>query len=258
MRLKSGCSYCATNFSHASPSVHSWKLFTPSMANRFGNPARMPLVPAIRLWREYGPRRLLVPLDHDRAAERGLDDRRADVAGDELLLVPLVVGREVRLRVERPDPRRRRERHDVAEGVLGAREAHVLGHRAEAVARIEVPVAPDVVVRAPRAGAAVHLLHLVAQVVDVRRLAVEQLADDALADHVEVDQLLPPVAHVLHVHAVAAGLLGGVHELPHLVHRHGDGRLDEHVGAGLHGRHAHRRRAPPTGWRRPPCPASPR
>ncbi len=36
MRLKSGCSYCATNFSHASPSVHSWKLPTPSMARRFG------------------------------------------------------------------------------------------------------------------------------------------------------------------------------------------------------------------------------
>ena len=115
------------------------------------------------------------------------------------------------------------------------------------MARVEVAVAPDVVVGAPRAGAALHLLHLAAQVVNVGRLAVQQLADDALTDHVEVEQFLPPVAHVLHVHAVAGGLLGRVHELPHLVEGDGDRRLDEHVGAGLHGGHAHGRVGLPGG-----------
>ena len=71
------------------------------------------------------------------------------------------------------------------------------------------------------------------EVVNVSALSVEHLTQQALLSHVEGVELEPVVAAVLQNHAVLAGLLGQVNELPALLQVHGAGHLDSGVLAIL-------------------------
>ena len=106
---------------------------------------------------------------------------------------------------------------------------------------VQVAVAPHRV-REPPAALVIGAAQLqLAQVVQVPALRVQQLAEDALPHHVEDHHLFTVVAAVLHHHAVAARLLGRVHQLPALVDR----RRHRHLGGGVlplaHRLDAHRR-----------------
>src|SRR5262249_1346282 len=114
--------------------------------------------------------------------------------------------------------RRAAERHEPIE-TIAAVDREVLRDGAEAVRRVEVAVATLVLGDAPHALAAVHLFHLRAQVVQIRALAVQQLAEHALATHAQAHELFAAIAAILQHHAVALRLLGGVDELPALVER---------------------------------------
>ena len=95
----------------------------------------------------------------------------------------------------------------------------------------------------------VAVFHLAAEFVDVGGLAVEQFAEHALADHVEVDEFLAAVVDVFHHHAVAAGGFRGIHDLPQFLQGVRDGHFAEGVGSGFHGRRRTSARGVPTGWR---------
>ena len=123
---------------------------------------------------------------------------------------------------------------------FAAVDVHVLRDRAETVRRVEIPVAVFVMRRSPHTGAALGVVHLFAEVVDVGGLAVSELAEEALAAHVEHHELFASVANVLHHHAVSSAALLRFDEAPAFVDRHRRRHLDERVLAGLHGVHGHR------------------
>ena len=84
-------------------------------------------------------------------------------------------------------------------------------------------------------------LHVVHQRVDVGTLGVGQFAEHALAHHVQGLQLEEVVAAVLQHHAVPAGALAGLDQLPAAVQVQGRRHLDRRVLAVAHGadRHGH-------------------
>ena len=73
------------------------------------------------------------------------------------------------------------------------------------------------------------------QVVDVRALAVDDLAHYPLAHEVEHKHLRLAVAAVLKLHAVAAELLGRLDQLPALLYRECAWNLRDDVLACVHG-----------------------
>ncbi|GBL43877.1 alpha-N-acetylgalactosaminidase [Verrucomicrobiota bacterium] len=125
------------------------------------------------------------------------------------------------------------------EGVAAA-DAQVLRHRAEAVGGVQVTVHEGVVVAAPAAFAAEAPEHVLREVVDVGALGMLEFAEEALAGHVQDEELLIAVAAVLDDRAVALGLLRGVDQFPAFVNRDGGRHLDEGVLAALHGLESHR------------------
>jgi hypothetical protein len=78
-----------------------------------------------------------------------------------------------------------------------------------------------------------------AQVVDVGRLRVRQLAEEPGPHHVQDHELVLAVAAVLEHHAMPARALGGVHQAPAVLEGRGRRDLHEHVLPRLHGRHRH-------------------
>ena len=78
------------------------------------------------------------------------------------------------------------------------------------------------------------LVHLHPQVVKIRRFAVQQFAQHALAAEIQAEQLFPAVTGVFHHHAVPPGLLRRFHQLPALVERDAGGHLGKGDLAGLH------------------------
>ena len=99
--------------------------------------------------------------------------------------------------------------------------------------------------RAPGPGLAVDLLHLPAQFVYIRRLAVREFSEDALAHHVEHHQFIAPIADVLQHHAVHLRALRGIDEPPGFFHSRDRGHLHKGVFAALHGFGRHGRVPPP-------------
>ena len=79
------------------------------------------------------------------------------------------------------------------------------------------------------------------KLVEVGRLAVQQLAEQPQAAEVQAEQFLAAVAAVLHHHAVLPRPLGRLHQLPAFVERDAGGHLREGVLAGIHRIHAHPR-----------------
>ena len=182
-----------------------------------------------------GARAGFIPFHQDGAAHGGLDDGGVHVAAGEVQLVPLVVRREILLGIGGAAQGRAGEGNEPAEAVVLAGQVHVLGDGAEAVRGVDVAIALGVVVGSPGAGAAVHLLHLAAQFVDVGGFPVQQVADDALAHHVQVHEFFTSVVDVFHHHAVLPGFLGGIDDFPEFLD--GDGHGDFHKGVGAHFHH---------------------
>ena len=134
---------------------------------------------------------------------------------------------------------RRAHGNDVVEAVA-ALDAHVVGHRAQAVGGIEIAVEPGVEVAAPQALALVGE-ELLAEIVHIGAFAVEQIAKQAGVDHAQDGSFVGAVAAILEDHAVAAGLFRGVDELPAVFDGGGGGHFDGGMLAVLHGgnRHLH-------------------
>ena len=89
-------------------------------------------------------------------------------------------------------------------------DVHHLADRADAVRRIYVAVVILVIGHSP-----VSLVHIPErlQVVAVRTLGVDNLAEETLLGYVQAGDFKVIVAAVLQHHAVLAGALGGVHQV---------------------------------------------
>ena len=128
-------------------------------------------------------------------------------------------------------------RHQVVEGVAAV-DVQALGHRAQAVGRVEVAVELLGPGPPPQPLALVRELDA-AQVVEVAGLGVDDLAEQAFADEVQGHELDPVVAAVLHHLAVLLVLLGRLDQGPAILEGHGRGHFGRGVLAVLHGREAH-------------------
>ena len=82
---------------------------------------------------------------------------------------------------------------------------------------------------------------LVNAVVRMGAMAVDDLAEQALADHVQHGQVVAAEAPVLQHHAGHAGGLVRFHQIPTLIQRDGTRHFHAGVLAGLHGADRHRR-----------------
>ena len=72
------------------------------------------------------------------------------------------------------------------------------------------------------------------QAMDIRGLPVKQIADDALPDHVQEHEFIPPIVDVFHHHAMFPGGLAGIHQAPELLQRDGQRNFHKGVSAVLH------------------------
>ena len=104
---------------------------------------------------------------------------------------------------------------------------------------IQIPVALHGVRAPPEAFTLVAELDL-AKIVQVSTLGMNDLAEHALADHIEDHHLGLAVVAILHHHAMSACLLRHLDELPAIVERHSCGHFRGGMLAILHGCDAHR------------------
>ena len=81
---------------------------------------------------------------------------------------------------------------------------------------------------------------MLAQIVEVAAFGVQDLAEDALPDHVEDHHLRTVVVAVLHHHAVLLVFLRVLDELPAIIEGHGRRHFGRGMLAVLHGGDAHR------------------
>ncbi len=173
-----------------------------------------------------------VVADIDGLAFDGADQRHVDVAQ----LVRLVTARirlgEVCRGVLFQAAVVRAHRNEEIEPIA-AIDVHTLGDRSEPVRRVQVAVVRLRPGAAPQPLALLRELDL-AQVVQISALAMQELAEHAQSHEMQCQHLAPVVATVLHHHAVLLELLGGVHEVPAIVYRHGGGNLGHGVLATLH------------------------
>ena len=173
-----------------------------------------------------------------------LGRHRPDQAGDHVAQrVPLARFGAVRSDVlPRPtvQPLRARGHRDQIAEPVSAVHVQALGYGPEAVRRVQVAVAPDRMLDPPAALVVVGELEL-AQIMQIAALRVQQLAEQALADHTENHHLGAVVADVLHHHAVPAGPFGRFDQVPALVDGDGHRHLSGGVLAGPHRCEANRR-----------------
>ena len=177
-----------------------------------------------------------VVLDHDRLAVDGPDDGGGHVAALGVQLGLPAVLAELDVRVEVHSDLGGRDAGEVVEAVAAV-DVHRLHDRHEAVGWVGVAVVRGVPPEAPVAlVSALGGVEVVEapEVVDVRALAVHELAEDAVAHEVEREHLDVAVAAVLELHAVALRALGGLDERVALLKRHRGGHLDRDVLAMLH------------------------
>ena len=120
--------------------------------------------------------------------------------------------------------------HQILHAVAAMNVQH-LAVGAYAVRRIDVATVLGVVVQPPVVPVG---RPEVVEVVQVGPLHVQHLAEESLLRHVQRSQFEEVVDAVLEHHAMLAGALAGVDELPYLVHIEGCGHLDGHVLAVLH------------------------
>ena len=139
------------------------------------------------------------------------------------------------------------ERHEVVEAIAAV-NVHVPADRPKAVGRVLVALVGDVVAEAPEVPVRRNLVLLVPsraalypvavvvapEVVDVRALGMDEVAELAEAAEVERKHLDFAVAAVLELHAVALEPLGSLDELPALIDGKRGRNLDRDVLAGVH------------------------
>ena len=191
-------------------------------------------------------RRAHVVLDHDRAAPLRLNEHRVHVAHLDLVLRPPgagIRGLRVRLEVELVGL----ERDEVVEAVAAV-DVHVPADGAEAVRRVLVALVRRVVPEAPEVPVRVDALLLVVagrllnplavvvapEVVYVRALGMDEVAELAEPAEVQGEHLVLAVAAVLELHAVALEPFGGLDELPAVVDGERRGHLRRDVLSGAH------------------------
>ena len=75
---------------------------------------------------------------------------------------------------------------------------------------------------------------LAAQIVTVAALAVHDLTKDSLTDHVQYEQLIAPIAAVLHHHAWNACFLISVYQPPAVFHTVCTADLHGSIDSGTH------------------------
>ena len=127
----------------------------------------------------------------------------------------------------------------VGRGVHGDEVIHLvaavdiehLADRAQAMGRIVVSPVVDVVVHAPGFAP----VPILGQEVDVGAFHVIYFAEESMLGHVQGGHLKEVVAAVLEHHAVTAGFLAGVHQLPAIFDRHGRRDLYGDMMTVLHG-----------------------
>ena len=176
------------------------------------------------------PRRVDVVFQQDRAALFGLDQRRGVVGIGELRGAHPLPGQFPA--VDRPGV----HGHEVVH-LVAAVYVQQLAGGAEAVRGVDVAAVLLVEFKAP---VALVVIPEGIQVVDIRSLDMEDVAEQPLFGHVERRELEEVVDAVFEHHAVAPGLLGGIHQLPAFVERRGGGNLHGDVFALLHGVDGHR------------------
>ncbi len=181
----------------------------------------------------------------DRAAPDRLDHRRVHVPLDVTLATLRVALRIVPLG-PLVEPARRRAHRDQIVELVTAIDVHHVGDRPEPVGGIEVAVAHHGVRPPPQALVAILELDR-AQIVQVAALGVQDLAEQALARHVEDHHLRTVVVAVLHHDAVLAMRLGELDQPPAVVDRVSRRHLGRGVLAVLHRRGAHGHVPPPRG-----------
>ena len=205
------------------PSRHTWNS---------GKPRTIPRVPCTRFVAAVRARQVGVVLEDDRDPVGGPDQAGVHVAVD-VLADPLGMALgEVLLRVEVQPARLGAHRHQVLQAIAAV-DVQVPRQRPQAVHRVEVAVPLGEVGPQPEPVAVVADLQ-VARVVLVGALGVDQLAQEPGADHPQDGHLLAHVVDVLHHHAVLAGLLGGLDELPAFVQGDRGGDLGGGVLAVAH------------------------
>ena len=125
-------------------------------------------------------------------------------------------------------------------------DVQAVGHGTGAVSRVDVAVALDRVLGPPvgltlgtrsELGSRIELD--VPQVVLVAALAVDELSEESVPDHLQSRHHVPPVADVLQHHARLFRGLGGVDEIPTFLQGDGRRHLDCDRLTRLHGRHGH-------------------
>ena len=179
-----------------------------------------------------GTRRIDAVLHHDRAAAGRADDRRVHVAGEPpRAALPRVRGvfRRGKLAVRGGE---RRHRNDAFHAVAPV-HVHVEANRPERVRGVGVAVVVHLLAAAEMLAVAEVVLKLPPhEVVDVAALRVHERAEQPLVREVPREHLRLAVAAVLEHHAVAAGLLARLDDLPRLVEGPRAGHLREHVLPG--------------------------
>ena len=178
-----------------------------------------------------GARRRGAVLHHDRAAARRADDGGVHVAREPLGAALPGVRRIGGLGELAVGGGERRHRDDALHPVAAV-DVHVEADRAERVRGVGVAEAVDRAAAEVRAVAEVVLELAPHEVVDVAALGVDERAEQALVREVPREHLHLAVAAVLEHHAVAAGLLARLDDLPRLVERLRARHLGEHVLAG--------------------------
>ena len=130
----------------------------------------------------------------------------------------------------------RLQRNEIVETVAAV-DVHVLADGAETMRRILVALVLDIPLQAPVVVISTLLGRLVAErpeVVDVRALAMHQLAKYPLAAEVEREHLAFAVAAVLELHAMAFRAFARLDERPAILEIHRRGHFDEDVLAVFH------------------------
>ena len=184
-------------------------------------------------------RRADVVLDEHRLAHVRADERRVHVARLHRLGEARIVLLEVVVLVQAEVDLTRVHRDEVVH-LVAAVDVHRQAERHEAVRTVAVARVVAVVRIAPVLVVGIVLEAHVAQVVNVRALAVDDVAKHAELRQVEGEHLDLAVAAVLELHAVALRLLALLNELPTLVDAERARDFGEDVLAAVHRREGDR------------------
>ena len=165
-----------------------------------------------------------IVLQHHRLSLGRLEDGRVMITGH-VSLTPLRIALVGHCRVApQVEPALRSADGDEVLVPVAAVDVEIPGHRAESVRGIQVCVRAGVPCASPESLVAI-LEQDLAQVVEVRRLRVQHIAEHPSVDHPVHEHLGFAVVAVLEMQAVAPRLLRRVHERPQILERRADRTL---------------------------------